>query len=690
MSLTKAVFCTAVLLLLHCVALSTCSSSSTCPLACLCERGPHINCSSLDLRELPQHIPETVTTLNLSHNALRSLPPLWPGRRGLGGLRYLWLDYNKMETLSLCVRKNWVGLKTSARERCVSWAPALEELYAERNQMHQIPKGLGGSANLRVLQLSHNKIPTLGMSDFEGCGHLRGVHLQGNLIRTIHPLAFKDLQELQVLDLRFNLLTTVPSPVYLSLLNLRAQVDLTNNRWRCDCNLRGIRNRMMQTDLDQAFQSWKLVCSSPPRHAGKELIHLRDQDLTCPVHGYGHVDHFDKVAEEGTQILLHCGTNNQDCSQALWWTPQGQATGTQQGLLITDVTERDTGLYVCLSGQQEEHVSVFDLHVLHEEAGTRLKRALEHTNLFSQEESQRNQVRAAKTLGQFNLAICLSVFITFIIAFIIGVLVRPCLDTLWRKVHTKKSSSVTPPSQTIVTAEDSVVYDNEGFAMADEPEEVRVGQRVTFSEVNQPIYDRPVDGGDTSSESSTESEHLYQNNSENSVVVENLETQQQSSSSSRTTQEPLYSEIIKQQGSETSGRKKVVEFEPIPDPDPEELTKDTSSISSASTIPDQDQTYENVQLTTRKTEGGKPQVDNTREQTIKQQNSLSPVVKPVPFPVFNPEPFTDWATQLMEENKEQSNPLDPDLWNDSGRAFPSLMDLNDQAHKKNHTANQLR
>ena len=64
-------------------------------------------------------------------------------------------------------------------------------------------------------------------------------------------------------------------------------------------------------DLDLTSQSWSLVCSSPLHHAGKQLIHLMEQDLTCPALGYGHVDHFDEVAEEGTQVLLPCGTKDQ-------------------------------------------------------------------------------------------------------------------------------------------------------------------------------------------------------------------------------------------------------------------------------------------------------------------------------------------------------------------------------------------
>lgn len=64
-------------------------------------------------------------------------------------------------------------------------------------------------------------------------------------------------------------------------------------------------------DLDQISQSWRMICSSPLRHAGQELMELQDKDLMCPLLGHGQVEHFDEVAEEGSQILLPCGSKNQ-------------------------------------------------------------------------------------------------------------------------------------------------------------------------------------------------------------------------------------------------------------------------------------------------------------------------------------------------------------------------------------------
>lgn len=88
-------------------------------------------------------------------------------------------------------------------------------------------------------------------------------------------------------------------------------MHLHSNRWRCDCNLQAMHNKILQSYPDQIPQSWSLVCSSPVRHAGKDLQHLSDQDLTCPSLGFSSVDNFDEVAEMGSDLLLPCGPKDE-------------------------------------------------------------------------------------------------------------------------------------------------------------------------------------------------------------------------------------------------------------------------------------------------------------------------------------------------------------------------------------------
>uniref|UniRef100_A0A673NCF4 LRRNT domain-containing protein n=1 Tax=Sinocyclocheilus rhinocerous TaxID=307959 RepID=A0A673NCF4_9TELE len=121
--------------------------TTACPVPCLCQRGPLLNCSTLGLTEIPTRIPPTAVSLNISNNALRSLAPL-------------------------------------------------------------------------------------------SFGH--------------------------------------------SLRNLNALVNVSFNRWKCDCNLQTLR-RWISFDTEMGDASWQVVCLSPPHHAGKDLLHLKDSELTYHV-----------------------------------------------------------------------------------------------------------------------------------------------------------------------------------------------------------------------------------------------------------------------------------------------------------------------------------------------------------------------------------------------------------------------
>lgn len=118
--------------------------TSTCPVPCLCQRGPLLNCSSLGLTEIPTRIPGTAVSLNISNNALRSLAPLSFGHVKLKRLLHLWVGSNALESLSLILKKGQSGTRTltSGQQECTSWAPDLQLLSAERNRLKNLPKGM--------------------------------------------------------------------------------------------------------------------------------------------------------------------------------------------------------------------------------------------------------------------------------------------------------------------------------------------------------------------------------------------------------------------------------------------------------------------------------------------------------------------------------------------------------------------
>ncbi|XP_042633179.1 leucine-rich repeat-containing protein 24-like [Cyprinus carpio] len=326
--------------------------TSACPVPCLCQHGPLLNCSSLGLTEIPTHIPATAVSLNLSNNALRSLGSLSFGHVKLKGLLHLWVGINALESLSLILKKDRSGTRTrSSREQeCTSWAPDLQLLSAERNHLKHLPKGLGCMKSLQILQLSYNHISKIGLTDLDNCINLKELHLQHNSIISIHPHAFIDLKLLQVLDLSYNMLVTIPVPAYQSLRN--TLVDVSFNRWKRDCNLQALR-RWISFDTEMGDTSWQVVCASPPHHGGKDLLHLKDSELTCPTNEYSTSGRYhNMIVDEGMQISIPCSNDSQDIMQVHWWTPHGQVTDNQPKILIKDITEQHAGLYICISGLQ--------------------------------------------------------------------------------------------------------------------------------------------------------------------------------------------------------------------------------------------------------------------------------------------------------------------------------------------------
>ncbi|KAM7011911.1 leucine-rich repeat-containing protein 66 [Tautogolabrus adspersus] len=471
-------------LLLAAVLLHCSSAVPACPEFCTCQNPDLLNCSSSGLTLVPQHIPESVTELDLSDNLLDSVTI---GRRQ-NHLRNVWLGNNGITRLSLCLERSLGGryvtgrrlhhLRPWQKRRCVPWAPTLQLLSVERNQLEQLPEGLQSCESLQVLQLSFNRISTLRPQDFDNLRKLKELILKHNLITSLHPQTFKGLAQLQVLDLSFNMLTSLHPSMYLSLHNIGANVKLAGNRWKCDCSMRSLRRRMGY-DGSRGLHAWSVVCASPSKLSGRDLLHLEEDDLNCFTTENRPERHQSVTVFSGSEILLSCSAQD-----SMGWTPSGQASVNQPeaGLLIKDITERDTGLYLCVSEEQGD-VSVFNLQISKVGGAQRKARSLPGSSgqTISQGIPNRtgNERNQRATSSELALAVCLSILFTFLVAFILGVLARPCIDVLCKRVCKKKSSTAT---NTMSTVEQSQ-YDNEAYSEIEE-REVRGThreRRVTFS-----------------------------------------------------------------------------------------------------------------------------------------------------------------------------------------------------------------
>ncbi|XP_050933186.1 uncharacterized protein LOC108878836 [Lates calcarifer] len=651
----------AVLLLisgLHCS-----SPPPACPESCTCQTALLLNCSSSGLSSVPQHIQDSVTELDLSHNLLDSVTLHRPHHN----LRNVWLGNNSITHLSLCIERNpgsqsvrgrYVHrLRPWSRHGCVSWAPTLQLLSVERNQLVQLPEGLEGSASLWVLQLSFNRISSLRPGDLSHLRQLKELHLQHNLITNLHPQMFQDLAQLRVLDLSFNMLTSLHPLMYLSLRNIGADVELRGNRWQCDCSMRSLRRRMAY-DSSLGLQAWSMVCASPSILSGKDLLQLEEDDLNC----FGTENrpelHRDVTVYSGSEILLSCSAQD-----STWWMPSGQASVSQPQaeLLISDVTERNTGLYVCMS-EEDEVVSVFNLQISRIGGASRKTRSLPRTSQQAIPQDtpnrtgqERNQRATQSTLA---LAVCLSVFITFLIAFILGVLARPCIDVLWTKATNKESHSETNS----VPSGEQRQYDNEAYSNGEEPEEIvpHRERRVTFSSIdfreesNVQYYDTVASGDQES----------INNDAEMKCEATKVEDDDHAAgdSGSENSLQQSTEDGRDLSGATDAGRTHQMEFEHIPDP--VELEERRGSSSSS----DSDRALKEDHIT--QGDHTRPKSPQLTEDNVQQRADFSSSREAeVPqisiegsseIPGFSSEPFADWSPHTN---------ITPDLWQENGEQF---------------------
>ncbi|KAF3692404.1 Leucine-rich repeat and immunoglobulin-like domain-containing nogo receptor-interacting protein 1 [Channa argus] len=120
------------------------------------------------------------------------------------------------------------GLGVSAGScppRCVC-RTEVKEVICSGKHLNSVPEGFSGDA--RRLDLSQNKIKTVGRRQFSGLPQLQELDLSDNIISMIEVEAFQGLQSLRTLRIKNNRLKIMPVGVFSGLSGLRF-LDLSQN-----------------------------------------------------------------------------------------------------------------------------------------------------------------------------------------------------------------------------------------------------------------------------------------------------------------------------------------------------------------------------------------------------------------------------------------------------------------------------
>ncbi|XP_067592048.1 leucine-rich repeat-containing protein 66 isoform X3 [Pseudorca crassidens] len=301
--------------------------------------------------------------------------------------------------------------------------PFLKLLILQRNKLSDIPKGLWKLKSLQSLDLSFNGITQIGLSDFHNCLQLESLHLKSNKIFRIHPEAFKDLKKLQqVVDLSNNALTAILPMMIVALELPHLEADLAVNQWQCDYSM-----EVFQNVISESWRKkWNAICN---KSVGKE--------------------------------------------EAYWWTPTRRVSRethlprtnlNHTRSLATSTAERPWEVRFSTLRKKDPAGS---------DTSDRERRLPGRVRSTGDVQAAGRREDASQDLV---LAVCLSVSITFFVAFCLGAFARPYVDRLWQQRCRKKS----PGSGN--------VYSNQGFydeiKAVGNMEQPRMDLRQTFHDPN--------------------------------------------------------------------------------------------------------------------------------------------------------------------------------------------------------------
>uniref|UniRef100_A0A674J9E6 Leucine rich repeat containing 66 n=1 Tax=Terrapene triunguis TaxID=2587831 RepID=A0A674J9E6_9SAUR len=238
---------------------------------------------------------------------------------------------------------------------------------------------------LKVLSIERNNLTAIPRGDdFQNCSQLKNIYLQTNKITKIHPDAFKNLKNVN------NAMTTLLPAIFIDLNILQSEVDLSNNPWICDCRLIAFKH-FISFLSESLRKKWSILCSEPVNIYWWTLHGRISKDNCLP-----HIRQYE-----------------------------------MKNLIIYSIGKTAEELYACICNRMKTKYLIYDIYVKQKYSPSLVRNARDINAV----------IRQGRTEGDFTLAVCLSVLITFVCAFCLGAFTRPYIGRLWRQICRKKSSA---------------------------------------------------------------------------------------------------------------------------------------------------------------------------------------------------------------------------------------------------------
>ncbi|KOC63131.1 Peroxidasin [Habropoda laboriosa] len=284
------------------------SRNVECPHKCMCF-GTTVRCMFQKLSHVPR-VPTNTTIFDLRFN---NIVGLRPGTfQGLSELHTLLLNDNRIR--------------------------------------HIVPRTFEGASNLRILYLYKNRLEHISPGAFFGLPKLEQLYLHYNHLRDIRKGTFNDLPKLERLFLHNNMLHHLPADAFHNV-GPMTRLRLDSNALVCDCNLMWLVQRLQSKPSEMAAS-----CQSPDEMKGKWLTNMSPNDFHCTKPRIMNGPQDVEVRLGGT-INFACEVIGDPTPEIKWMrdsnevSPDGNRCTIQEDgtLVISDVTEQDTGEYECVA-----------------------------------------------------------------------------------------------------------------------------------------------------------------------------------------------------------------------------------------------------------------------------------------------------------------------------------------------------
>ncbi|XP_022659879.1 uncharacterized protein LOC111249804 [Varroa destructor] len=337
-----------------------------CPTGCFCKwaNGKRTaECGAAGLTEVPEGLNRDTQVLNLSNNTISFLGPREFHAKGYSNLQRI--------HVARC------GLSMIAPS-AFHLLTNLVELDLSSNKLHRVPSSaLSDCGSLRRLSLSFNPIETIHDDAFRGLSRLGTLELNFCRLTVVESLAFRGLRSLEFLRMAHNLLKRVPPNALIEHLPPQLYgVNLEENPWTCDCEMRQVRQWMEENNIPLSAPP---KCAHPHRLQGVSWQALELADFACAPE----LAAIDSVAAavEAENATLRCEVEAQPpSSTAISWAFNGRpirnmsliSFGRQlyiireevslsrvktSVLTIVNAFVKDSGSYTCVATNRAGNVS---------------------------------------------------------------------------------------------------------------------------------------------------------------------------------------------------------------------------------------------------------------------------------------------------------------------------------------------